>query len=102
MEFISFWNDEKTPADITLYSNIVIELRHGPDVDSELLRRFAIGQGITPESEKEIRIEVPGSETQEWPVGSFYRHLRLYSDTGRQTRAHGIVQIQKNLVTNEI
>ena len=102
LEFMSFWLTEKEQADITHYSNIVMELRKGPDSESELLRRFAIGQGITPESETEIRIEVPSSETAGWDLGSYYRHIRFYVGTEVYTRAKGMVIVENNLIDNQL
>jgi len=101
VELLDFFLDESNAADITLYSNIVMEVRKGPTEDSELLKRFTIGQGITPQNSQQIRIEVPASETKLWAVGAYYRHIRLYNGVEVYTRAMGIMNVEPNLISND-
>jgi hypothetical protein len=97
-EILKAENEDGTPFDLTLYSGIFMDIRTGKTEETQLVLRFALGDGISIAGSNDLIVfEKDYAETKPIPGQILYRDIRFMQNGTVLTQAAGIVQVINNI-----
>jgi len=93
----------ETPIDLTIYDDIVMDLRKGISRRAPLIESFSIGNNIliTGDDNNELSILYPAETTDQMGAGNYYRDIRFVTGNEVKTYLYGIISVNENITEIE-
>lgn len=92
-------DDDDIPYDLSIYDDIVMDIRFGISNESRLLASLSLGNGITIDglNNNILLFNIDSDITKDFSTGVFYRDIRFIENGKVQTFLKGKVEIRKNI-----
>lgn len=93
------FTSNKTPMELSLFTDIRMDIRDGKTTKSPLLYSVSLGDGIEIHSTDDsvLIITIDKSETTKWSSKQYYRDIKFTtSEDEEYTYARGSIQVYEN------